>query len=199
MNKGKAIQPTVWREVRRLRAWELVQKGWKQKDVAEALGVSNGAVSQWTSKARQGGVQALCRRKPPGGPSKLSHRQLARLPELLRRGPAAFGFSGEIWTRRRVAQVIQREFGASCHPTRAGRILKRCGFSLHKPTRRAGQRNGDAIGEWRERRFGQLKKALAEGRTIPRSSRGLALWAGESGFCLLPALLRTWAPVGETR
>ena len=42
------------------------------------------------------------------------------------------------------------------------------------------------------------KKALAEGRTI--------LWADESGFYLLPALLRTphpvrgrlWAPVGQT-
>lgn len=34
------------------------------------------------------------------------------------------------------------------------------------------------------------KKALAEGRTI--------LWADESGFYLLPALLRTWAPVAQT-
>ena len=34
------------------------------------------------------------------------------------------------------------------------------------------------------------KKALAEGRTI--------LWADESGFYLLPALLRTWAPVART-
>ena len=32
--------------------------------------------------------------------------------------------------------------------------------------------------------------ALAEGRTI--------LWADESGFYLLPALLRTWAPVAQT-
>ena len=34
------------------------------------------------------------------------------------------------------------------------------------------------------------KKAIAEGRTI--------LWADESGFYLLPASLRTWAPVGRT-
>ena len=34
------------------------------------------------------------------------------------------------------------------------------------------------------------KKALAEGRTI--------LWADEAGFYLLPALLRTWAPVAQT-
>jgi fermentation-respiration switch protein FrsA (DUF1100 family) len=34
------------------------------------------------------------------------------------------------------------------------------------------------------------KKAIAEGRTI--------LWADESGFYLLLALLRTWAPVART-
>ena len=37
---------------------------------------------------------------------------------------------------------------------------------------------------------GSQKKAIAEGRTI--------LWADESGFYLLPALLRTWAPVART-
>jgi transposase len=70
-------------EARRLRAWELFQKGWKQSDVAEALGVTRGAASQWISKARKGGVQALRRHKPPGGPSKLSDKQLALLPKLL--------------------------------------------------------------------------------------------------------------------
>ena len=42
------------------------------------------------------------------------------------------------------------------------------------------------------------KNALAEGRSIPASSAGPALWADASGFYLLPALLRTWAPVGQT-
>ena len=37
---------------------------------------------------------------------------------------------------------------------------------------------------------GTQKKAIAEGRTI--------LWSNESGFYLLPALLRTWAPVART-
>lgn len=98
-------------EARRFRAWELVQQGWKQTDAAEALGVTPGAVSRWVARARQGGTQALRRRKPPGGPRKLGDAQLTQLPELLNRGPLAFGFSGEIWTRGRIAQVIEREFG----------------------------------------------------------------------------------------
>ena len=63
-------QPVNWKEARRIRAWELVRKGWKQTDVAQALGVTRGAVSQWVSRARQEGPQALRHRKPrEAGPS----------------------------------------------------------------------------------------------------------------------------------
>ena len=46
---------TDWREVRRRRAWELKQQGWKQRDIAVALGVTEGAVSQWLKRAREQG------------------------------------------------------------------------------------------------------------------------------------------------
>jgi transposase len=36
--------------------------------------------------------------------------------------------------------------------------LKGYGFSLQKPAVRAAQRDEDAIGTWRERRFAELKK-----------------------------------------
>ena len=39
-----------WREDRRLRAWGLKQRGWKQRDIATALGVTQGVVSQWLSR-----------------------------------------------------------------------------------------------------------------------------------------------------
>jgi predicted transcriptional regulator len=38
--------PTNWKEVRRLHAWYLKHKGWSQCQIAEALGVSEAAVSQ---------------------------------------------------------------------------------------------------------------------------------------------------------
>ena len=66
MNGTLSTQATNWREGRRLRAWEPKQKSWKQKDIAEALGVSDGAVSQWVKLAKEGGVDALRHRKPTG-------------------------------------------------------------------------------------------------------------------------------------
>ena len=147
-----------WKEARRMRAWELVPQGWQQQDVAAALGVSKGAVSQWASRARAGGIAALRRRKPPGGVPQLGAPPRAQLPTLRERGPAACGFAGEIWTLGRVAQVIRQEFGVSYHPTQVGRILKDCGWSWQKPTLRSAQRDAAAIPDWRENRFAELKK-----------------------------------------
>ena len=49
----------AWREGRRRRAWELQQQGWKQQDIAAALGVTPGTVGQWLKRAREQGVDAL--------------------------------------------------------------------------------------------------------------------------------------------
>jgi transposase len=76
--------PYTWKEAQRLQAWHLKQKGWSQRRIAEALGVSEGAVSQWMKRAHEAGLDALRRRPPPGAPRRLSADQLARLPDLER-------------------------------------------------------------------------------------------------------------------
>ena len=91
-------QPQDWREARRLRAWELKQKGWKAIRIAEALGVTRGAVSQWFKQAEAQGKEALYGRKHPGPKPRLSQAQLDQLPVLLSRGAEAYGFRGEVWT-----------------------------------------------------------------------------------------------------
>jgi transcriptional regulator with XRE-family HTH domain len=47
MDNSLSREASDWREGRRLRAFELKQQGWTQQQIAEALGVSKGAVSQW--------------------------------------------------------------------------------------------------------------------------------------------------------
>ncbi len=41
-----------WREQRRLRVLELYQKGWPQKTIAEALGITKGYVSQLVKRVK---------------------------------------------------------------------------------------------------------------------------------------------------
>jgi transposase len=147
-----------WREGRRLRAWELKQEGWKQRDIARALGVSKGAVSQWMKRAKLEGVVALKHKPPPGAKARLSEDELAKLPELLARGATAHGFRGEVWTCARVAEVIRKEFGVSYHPAHVSRLVRALGLSLLKPMRRANQRDEEAIRSWKEVRWPELKK-----------------------------------------
>jgi transposase len=128
MDNSLSKEATDWREGRRLRAWELKQLGWSQQRIAEALGVSKGAVSQWMKRARHGG------------------------------GAEAHGFRGEVWTCERVAIVIRREFGVSYHPAHVSRLLKALRQSLQKPQRRANQRDEEAIELWKEERWPSLKR-----------------------------------------
>jgi transposase len=151
-------RPRSWKEARRLQAWHLKQQGWPQRQIAEALGVSAGAVSQWMTRARQGGAAALRARPSPGAPRRLTPEQLARLPALLERGPEAYGFRGHMWTRKRVAEVMRRELGVVYHHTHVGRLLKAIRWSPQKPARRARQCDEAAITHWRDETWPALKR-----------------------------------------
>jgi transposase len=125
----KSTPQKNWREERRLQAWKLDEKGWKQKEIAEALGVSEGAVSQWFKKAKTQGVEALRHKSPPGAQPKLSQEQMAQLPTLLEQGAEAFGFRGQVWTTERVAQMIQQQFGVKYHRAHCSRLLRNLNYS----------------------------------------------------------------------
>jgi transposase len=160
MDNSLPKEAADWREGRRLRAWELKKEGWSQQRIADALGVSKGAVSQWMKRGREGGVEALKRQPAPGATPRLSEQERARLPELLQRGAEAHAFRGEVWTCERVAEVIRRELGVSYHPAHVSRLLRASGLSLQKPSRRADQRDEEAIERWKEEEWPSLKKGL---------------------------------------
>jgi transposase len=181
------MNPTLhnWKEARRLQAWHLKQHGWSQRQMAEAIGVSEGAVSQWITRAREAGSEALRRRPPPGAPRWLSTDQLARLPELLHRGPAAYGFRGALWTRTRIAAVIRLEFGVSYHPRHVGRLCQAMRWTPQKPTRRARQPSEAAIVQWREETWPAIKGGGSPAADDPlhRRIRLLSLAQCRSHLC----------------
>jgi predicted transcriptional regulator len=61
MSKSKK-QSSNWKEQRRVHAIELKSQGWKQAEIAIALKVTKGAVSQWITKANLQGEEALSSR-----------------------------------------------------------------------------------------------------------------------------------------
>ncbi len=170
-------KPTVdLREWRRFRAWELAQQGWKQRAIATALGVTEGAVSQWLKRAREGGPESLRRRIAPGPPHRLTEQQRAQLPGLLAKGAEAYGFRGDVWTAPRITALIQREFGVRSHPSHVNRLVRRVGLSVQQPEVRVAQRDPAQVDAWLTERWPTLEKkpgtkdGRSSGSTNPASS-----------------------------
>jgi transposase len=126
MPKAKATPANEWREARRLHAWELHEMGWSQQRIAEALGVTQGAVSQWFKRFHEGGgIEALRHRPAPGRQAALTDEQLAQIPALIARGAAAYGFPNDRWTVKRITTMLNQVFGRSYHPGHVSRLLKK--------------------------------------------------------------------------
>ena len=104
MPTDKLIRTTDWREERRLRAWKLAQAGWRQKDIAETLGVSKGAVSQWIKRVKENGISDLRRKEAPGAPRRLRDDQTAHLRTLLSENTEQSGLGSETWTYKQVGR-----------------------------------------------------------------------------------------------
>jgi transposase len=185
------IVPTDWREWRRLRALHLKRRGWVQCDIAEALGVSDETVSRWLARARQGGPEALLTHPAPGRPPKLSDAQKRLIPEFLWHGPEAYGFRGQVWTRARIARVIEEEFGVRYDKTQVGRLLQELRWTPQVPIRRAIQRDEEAIRRWRDEAWPEIQRRA-------RRERRVLIFEDESGFYLLPGVVRTYAPEAQT-
>lgn len=182
---------TPGKEWRRLQALHLKETGWKQRDIATALGVTEGAVSQWMSAVRDGGAAALRSHLAHGRYPKLTAEQKRLLPDFLWHGAEAYGFRGDVWNCARVAQVLEWECGIAYSSRQVARLLKSIGWTRQVPITRAIQRDEQAIGAWRKQMWPSLKqRAVTEGRR-------LAL-VDESGFYLLPAKIKTYAPRGQT-
>lgn len=189
--EASGYTPDDWREWRRLQALHLKQQGWYQRDIAEALDVSEVTVSRWLARARAGGPEALRARPAPGHPPKLTVEQKRQIPEFLWHGAEAYGFRGELWTCARIAQVIEEEFGIRYHKGHVSRLLQELHWTPQVPIRRAIQRDEQAIQTWRQEVWPELQRRA-------RRERRVLLFEDEAGFYLLPGLVRTYAPEAET-
>ena len=96
---------------------------------------------------------------------RLSQAELEAVAQALRKGPEAFGFDTDLWTLARVAAVIEQLTGVAYHPGHVWRLLRRLGWSLQRPARRASERDEAAIARWRATEWPRIKGG-AEARRV---------------------------------
>ena len=142
-------------ERRRLSAAEDLQVGMSQSDVARKYDVNPSSVCRWNKALKEKGMGGVKRRKAPGAKSKLSEEQQYELREIILKGAAAYGYKTDLWTLRRIADVIQKEFKVTYHFRSLSDVLHRMGLSPQKPMRRAAERSQEAVQQWLE---GQWKE-----------------------------------------
>src|SRR5918998_3753222 len=180
--------PHNWKEWRRMQALHLMkQEGWKQRDIAVALDVTEGAVSRWLAAARREGTEALLSRPAPGPTPKLTPAQQRLIPDFLGHGTEAYGFRGELWSCARVVKVIQEELGVAYSKSQVSRLLKALGWTSQVPITRAIQRGEQVIERWRAEAWPELK------RRPQRGSRAVG-FVGEARSPPFPGGVRTMLP-----
>jgi transposase len=175
-------------ERRRRRAVQLLEQGEAPAVVARILGVTRPSLHRWRRLARQG--HGLDAKPVSGAKRRLTDPQLKQLEALLDKGAPAHGFPNELWTAARFAQLIHRHFGVKYHPDYVLRLLRRLGWTCHKPQRRARERNDKEVERWKADEFPRIL------REAWRRKAHVA-FLDESGFMLMPLVRRTLARRGQ--
>jgi transposase len=155
-------------EATRRLAVRQVLAGQTQATVATVLGIHPVTVAKWMARHRAKGDAGLAAKPSPGRPRFLTEDQERQVRGWLAEKPTAHGFRTDLWTARRVAELIRRRFGVAFHPNYLRAWLTKRGYSPQRPARKARQRNDEVIAGWVANDWPRIQKKRA--RRTPTSS-----------------------------
>lgn len=141
---------------RRTKAMKLLRRGKSIREISQQMGVTERCVRYWRADASH--PQWKKRGNPPGRPSQLSAKQLARLEKELQKGAYAQGYAEDYWTLDRIGRLIWDQFAVRYHPSAVWHLMKRLGWSCQRPQRRSLARNEEAIRRWKHYAWPRIKK-----------------------------------------
>ena len=147
---GLTAQGRARRERVRLAAAELIEAGAGDREVAKRLRVSRMSVNRWRRALATGGRAALASEGAGGAQCELTSGQLRELEAVLDAGPAVWGWEDQCWTLARIAELVWRRFRVEYTLAGLDVLLRRLGWSVQVPARRAAERDEAAIARWRE-------------------------------------------------
>jgi transposase len=153
-SKGSAAEL----EARRRLAVRRVSEGWSRKEVAAFLGVHPETVGEWARAHAAGGGEALAAKPHPGRTPFLTADQEKQVLGWLADPPTKHGFRTDLWTARRVAELIRTRFQVAFHPHYLREWLRKRDYTPQKPARRAKQRDPEAIDRWLKDDWPRIQK-----------------------------------------
>src|SRR6478752_1892140 len=120
-------------EARRRLAVQRVEDGWSKREVAAFLGVHPVTVAKWMARFRDGGADGLAAKPTPGRPRLLTAEQEKAVLGWLADPPSVHGFRTDLWTARRVADLIRQKFEVVFHPRYLREWLRKRNYTPQKP------------------------------------------------------------------
>ena len=152
--KGSARELEIRREI----AANMLESGKGIREVARMVKASPSTVFGWKQVLEEKGRDGL-KPKPPVTPKKrLGAEQKERLKDVLLKGARAAGYPTELWTLKRITEVIEKEFQVKYHPGHVWKVMQEMGWTAQKPERRARERDELAIQAWQEKEWERMKK-----------------------------------------
>jgi transposase len=101
-------------------------------DIARELNVSIDAVERWVRAYRKRGIDGIRVRKPTGRPAEKRKPAEARMKELLKQDPQAFGFLKGRWVVRDISKALSAE-GIEVSRSYVHDMLKGLGLTYKRP------------------------------------------------------------------
>jgi transposase len=145
-------------EERRRKCFELLDSGKTAKEIAGILGVSRVSIQRWKAMVREGGKRAI-KAIPQSVPEcRLSPEQQRQLGKIITAGALKEGFPTDLWTTKRITEVIWKRFKIQYNHDHVGRMLHGLGFSCQKPAKQAKERDEKVSRDWRKKEWPRIKK-----------------------------------------
>lgn len=143
----------------RLRAGDLIDRGFDNEEIAEILEVSLSSVRRWRKKVLDGGLAALARKHGSGQFCELTSEQLDELKDIILKGALAAGYQVDRWTSRIVADLIHKKWGVQYCRSNVRYILNRLGLSYQKPAVKSTKHSQEVVDHWRKHDWVRIKKS----------------------------------------
>jgi transposase len=165
-----AVQTKDANQARRLLAIAAVLEGRSRAEAAKIDGMDRQTLRDWVHRFNADGPDALCNRKAPGAPPKLSAEQKEELKAIVAGSPDPIKDGVVRWRCCELKIIIAQRFGVHLSEATVGRILKELGFAHVSPRPQHPKQDQQAI-ETFKKTFPPPWLRSAPARTSPPKPR----------------------------
>lgn len=196
MNEDARTLPAAAQEEKRKQAVRMWKTGsYTHREIGDQVGVHYLTIGRWIKKYQEGGAKALqarTRGRREGSGRRMTQEQETMIQkQLIDKTPDQLKLRYALWTREAVQQLIQQITGLKLAIRTVGEYLKRWGFTVQKPKKKAYEQRPAEVQRWLDEEYPSIHaRAKAENAEI--------YWGDETGLRNDCQHTRGYAPKGQT-